>query len=74
MISQISKIFIFLGILLLLFGFLFELLSQISFFGKLPGDIYIKRGKFEFYFPLASCILISVFLSFLFYFLSRFFK
>jgi len=74
MISQISKIFIFLGILFLLFGLFFELLSQISFLGKLPGDICIKKENFEFYFPLASCILISIFLSLLVYFLSRFFK
>ena len=27
--------------------------------GKLPGDIFIKKGNFTFYFPLATCIIIS---------------
>jgi Protein of unknown function (DUF2905) len=28
--------------------------------GKLPGDIFIKKGNFTFYFPLATCVLLSV--------------
>ena len=39
--------------------------------GKLPGDIYIKRDNFTFYFPLATSLIISVVLSLLFYLLSR---
>jgi len=32
-------------------------------FGRLPGDIVVRRGSFSFYFPLATSILISVVLS-----------
>jgi hypothetical protein len=42
-----------------------------GWFGKLPGDISIKRDGFSFYFPLATSILISVVLSLLVYFLSK---
>ncbi len=35
--------------------------------GRLPGDIYIKRDHFTFYFPLATCILISLLLTWLLY-------
>jgi Protein of unknown function (DUF2905) len=31
--------------------------------GRLPGDVVIRRGGFTFYFPIATCILISVLLT-----------
>lgn len=43
----------------------------LGWLGKLPGDIYIKRDNFTFYFPLATSALISVVLSLVFYLLSR---
>jgi len=42
-----------------------------GWFGRLPGDISIKRDGFSFYFPLTTSILISVVLSLLVYFLSK---
>jgi len=42
-----------------------------GWFGKLPGDISIKRDGFSFYFPLTTSILISVVLSLLFYLFSK---
>jgi hypothetical protein len=35
-------------------------------FGQLPGDIYIRRGSFSFYFPLATSIVLSILLTLLF--------
>ncbi len=43
----------------------------LGWFGKLPGDISIKRDGFSFYFPLTTSILISVVLSLLVYWLSK---
>jgi len=40
--------------------------------GRLPGDISYKGKNFSFYFPLGTCVLISVVLSAILYFLSRF--
>lgn len=37
--------------------------SSLSWFGRLPGDIVIEREQFRFYFPLATCILLSLLLS-----------
>lgn len=34
-----------------------------AWLGRLPGDIAIERGNFRFYFPLATCILISLVLT-----------
>lgn len=48
------------------------LLSQwLGWFGKLPGDISVRRNGFSFYFPLTTSILISLVLSLLVYFLSK---
>ncbi len=41
--------------------------------GNLPGDIPIKRDSFSFYFPLATCVLVSVVASLLWWLVSRFF-
>ena len=32
-------------------------------FGRLPGDIVVRRGSFSFYFPLATSIIISILLT-----------
>jgi hypothetical protein len=39
--------------------------------GRLPGDISIERENFRFYFPLGTCIVISIVLSVILYFLKR---
>jgi hypothetical protein len=39
--------------------------------GRLPGDLRFERGNFRFYFPLATSILLSVVLSFLFWLFGR---
>ena len=39
--------------------------------GRLPGDIYVKRDGFSFYFPLATCILASILLSVVFWLFNR---
>ena len=40
-------------------------------FGRLPGDLYWRRGNFSFYFPLATSILLSIILTLLFSFFRR---
>jgi hypothetical protein len=40
-------------------------------FGRLPGDIYVKRGSFSFYFPLATSIILSIILTLVFAFFRR---
>jgi len=43
----------------------------VSFAGKLPGDILIKKEHLTFYFPLTTSILLSIVVSLLFYLFSR---
>ncbi len=70
----LGKILIFLGLLLILIGVIFLLELKIPYFGKLPGDIYLKRGNFIFFAPIGSCLIISLLLSIIFYIISRFLK
>jgi uncharacterized protein HemY len=74
MIEFFGKILIFFGAILIFLGLIFSFAGKIPYFGKLPGDIYIKRENFTFYFPITTCILISIILSVIFYLIFRFFK
>ncbi|MFN3567522.1 MAG: DUF2905 domain-containing protein [Caldimicrobium sp.] len=60
-----GKFLVFLGLLFIVIGLLLTLSPKIPFLGKLPGDIYIKKDNFTFYFPLATSILISLLLTLL---------
>jgi hypothetical protein len=51
------------GVLIAAIGLFWLLAPSIPWLGKLPGDIVIERKNFQFYFPLATCILVSVVLT-----------
>ncbi|MEJ2698768.1 MAG: DUF2905 domain-containing protein [Desulfuromonadales bacterium] len=68
---QPGKILIIAGLLLLAAGLFFTFGGKIPFLGKLPGDIRIERDNFSFYFPLTTCILISLLLSLIFWLFRR---
>jgi len=65
-----QRLLIGIGLALVLTGIAWPLLSRIGF-GRLPGDIMIQRGSTSFYFPLATCIVISIVLSALMWLLNR---
>ncbi|MFZ1149417.1 MAG: DUF2905 domain-containing protein [Xanthobacteraceae bacterium] len=65
-----QRLLIGIGLALVLAGIAWPLLSRIGL-GRLPGDIMIQRGGTSFYFPLATCIVISIVLSALMWLLNR---
>jgi len=67
----LGKALIFIGIVLAVFGVIFLLGGKIPWLGHLPGDISIERERFTFYFPLATCLLVSVLISLVVYFFRR---
>lgn len=69
--QQIGKLLIIFGVIILAAGLFFVLWDKIPFLGKLPGDIYIKKKNFTFYFPIATSILISVIISLILYLLKK---
>jgi hypothetical protein len=67
---DLQRLLIGLGLVILLAGLLWPLLSRIGL-GRLPGDIMYQRGNATFYFPLASSILISLVLSLILWLFNR---
>ena len=63
----LSKTIIVCGIILIAVGVVLQFASKIPWLGRLPGDIYIRKENFSFYFPLTTSIIISIVLSLLFY-------
>lgn len=62
----IGKLFIILGVVLVVLGLGITFADRIPYIGRLPGDIYIKREKFSFYFPIATSLIISIILTIFF--------
>ena len=60
---DMAKIFFTIGVIFILIGLGTYLVGKFPGAGKLPGDILIKKENFTFYFPLATCLLISLIVS-----------
>lgn len=56
-------IFLVLGLILVGIGLVWILAPSIPWLGRLPGDIRIERENYHFYFPLVTCLLLSLVLS-----------
>ena len=65
-----ARFLIILGLVILLTGLLWPYLSKIGL-GRLPGDIVIERGNFNFYFPIMTSIILSLALSALLWLIGR---
>lgn len=56
----IGKILLIVGGIIVILGLILVLSQHIPFLGKLPGDIFIKRDGFSFYFPIVTLVILSV--------------
>jgi len=65
--AGLGKTLIFLGIVIILIGLGLLFAHKIPYVGRLPGDIYVKKDNFTFYFPLGTCIVISIVFSLIFW-------
>lgn len=72
MYSQLAKILMLIGGLLLLGGLVLYFFDKLPFGGRLPGDIVVKKKNFTFYFPIATSILLSLLLTLIMWLISRF--
>ncbi|MCK6494520.1 MAG: DUF2905 domain-containing protein [Nitrospira sp.] len=79
--SDVGRWFVVLGLALAAVGVLLTLAdkwvglgSLLGWFGKLPGDLSFKRDQFSVYIPLATSLILSILLSFLFSILSWLFR
>lgn len=71
--GEIGKHLIIFGAILLLFGLLLVVFGRMHLpLGHLPGDICYRGKNVTFYFPLTTCLLLSVALSGVFYLINQF--
>lgn len=63
--AEPGKVVVLFGLILVLIGLAIWFGPKIPWLGRLPGDIAVERENFRFYFPLATCILISLVLTLL---------
>ncbi len=61
--SSLGKLLVILGLALAALGALLWSGFGRGWLGRLPGDIHYTRGNLSFYFPLVTCLLVSVFLT-----------
>jgi hypothetical protein len=61
--NSLGKVLIIAGVASIIAGVLLVYAGKLPWLGRLPGDISIRKGNFSFYFPLATCLLISLILS-----------
>lgn len=63
--SGFGRLLIIMGLALAGLGLILEVVGRgwVPGLGRLPGDIYVQRGNFRFYFPLTTSILLSLILT-----------
>jgi hypothetical protein len=69
--SEIGRALIVLGVVVVAIGLVMTLADRVPWLGHLPGDLYLKREHFSLYFPLATCVLISLVISLVLYLFRR---
>jgi hypothetical protein len=68
---EMGKMLVVLGGIIVLLGLVLWSGFGGSWFGRLPGDIRVERGHSSFYFPIVTCIIISILLSLVLSFFRR---
>lgn len=69
--DDLGKVLIGFGLLIVILGVVMLVAGRVPWLGRLPGDIYIRRGDWAFYFPLATSLVVSVLLTLIFWVLNR---
>ncbi len=64
--TELGKILLLFGVVFVALGLLVLAAGKLPWLGRLPGDITIRWPGGLFYFPLATCLLLSILVSILF--------
>jgi hypothetical protein len=71
----IGKILLIVGGIIVILGLILIFSQHIPFLGKLPGDIFVKKDGFSFYFPIVTflvlSLLITIVINVIIYFMKR---
>ena len=69
--DDVGKVLVGFGLLIALLGVVLLVAGRVPWLGRLPGDIYVRRGQWAFYFPLATSLVVSALLTLVFWILNR---
>jgi DUF2905 family protein len=69
--NDLGRMLVVMGLVVALVGVVLVVHERVPGLGRLPGDIYIQRGNWSFYFPLMTSIIVSVLLTVLFWLFGR---
>jgi uncharacterized protein HemY len=69
--NNLGKLLVFSGIILIFVGLLLSFAGKIPGIGKMPGDIYIQKKNFSFYFPLTTSLMISMILTLILWLINK---
>lgn len=72
--QPMPKLLIILGIALIAIGLIWHIGARFIPLGKLPGDIIVEKENFKFYFPIVTCIVVSIVLSLIMWLIRMFGK
>jgi len=61
--SSLGKLLLLFAVVIGIIGLLLIIMGNVPFLGKLPGDVVIRRGGSTFFFPIVTCIILSVVLT-----------
>jgi len=59
-VSDLGRTLMAVGAVLLVVGLVLSFAGRLPWLGRLPGDIVYRRGSFTLYFPLVTCLLLSI--------------
>ena len=69
--NDLGKSLVVIGLVIAVVGVMVMLAGRVPWLGRLPGDIYVQRGNWSFYFPLVTSLVVSVLLTLLFWLFGR---
>ena len=71
MLNDLGKSLVVIGLVIAVVGVVVMLAGRVPWLGRLPGDIYVQRGGWSFYFPVVTSLVLSVLLTLLFWLFGR---
>jgi membrane protein implicated in regulation of membrane protease activity len=71
MMGDLGKTLVVIGLVMTAVGIVLMLAGRVPWLGRLPGDIYVQRGNWSFYFPVVTSLVLSVLLTLLFWLFGR---
>ena len=62
-VSTLGRVLLIAGLVTALVGLLLLFAGRLPLIGRLPGDIFVQRGNWSFYFPIVTCVVLSILLT-----------